>query len=270
MSNIEVHSLHIYPLKSCAAVDLSTAQVGDRGFVNDRILMLVEEDGEFMTQRDHPRMALIQATIDMGMLSLSAGDMPSMVHMLEDEGAPQTVEVWGDLCEAIDQGDEVADWCSRFLEVPCRMYMMRHGFQRNLDPEYRVSEGDHTGFADGYPFLLISQESLDDLNRRMEKPVPMNRFRPNIVVRGCEPYAEDSWRRIQIGDVVLEVVKPCVRCVITTTDQKTAERFKEPLKTLAAYRRIDSGGVIFGQNLIHRRRGTIKTGMPLQVLSFKQ
>jgi uncharacterized protein YcbX len=134
-----------------------------------------------------------------------------------------------------------------------------------LNPNYAISRDDHTGFADGYPILLISEESLEDLNSRLEKPIPMNRFRPNLVVRGCAPFAEDTWKRIQIGEVELGIVKPCPRCVVTTIDKETLEQKKEPLKTLNTFRR-QAGEVMFGQNVIPLNEGRIEVDMRVQVI----
>ncbi|HLA08158.1 MAG TPA: MOSC domain-containing protein, partial [Anaerolineales bacterium] len=140
------------------------------------------------------------------------------------------------------------------------------GFKRKLNPEYAVNADDHTGFADAYPILLISEESLGDLNSRLENPVPMNRFRPNLVVKGCDPYAEDGWNQIRIGDVLVVIVKPCARCEVTTIDKETLERNKEPLKTLGKYRKHKLGA-IFGQNVIPLNSGRIRLGMNVEILS---
>jgi MOSC domain-containing protein len=261
-----VKSLHYYPVKSCAGVELDSAYIFDRGILNDRIFMLVDEDNVFMTQRKNHKMAHIKPRLSGQELTLTAPGMNAISLNFLDYGAGLDVTVWKDRCQAIDQGKEVSDWLSDFLGTSARLVMLSKTFKRKLDPNFALTENNQTGFADGYPSLLISQESLDDLNGRLGKAVPMNRFRPNIVVEGCAAYEEDSWRRIKIGDVTFEVVKPCVRCVITTVDQKTLETAKEPLATLATYRVSPKGGVMFGQNMIHHNNGRICVGYPVEIM----
>jgi uncharacterized protein YcbX len=172
--------------------------------------------------------------------------------------------VWSDRCAA-QRGDPSADaWLSDFLGHACRLVFMPDEGVRPVDPRYAQPQ-DRTAFSDGFPLLLISQPSLDDLNSRLVEPLPMLRFRPNLVVEGCAPYAEDDWRHIRIGDLPLRVVKPCSRCKITTVDPYTAETGSEPLRTLASYRR-QGKQVYFGQNLIHDRPGELALDMPVEVL----
>ena len=261
-----VSALYRYPIKSCAGSPLEIAEIGARGIVHDREFMLVEPaSGLFFTQRELPRMALVEPTTDDGVLRLRAPGMPDLTMPVIAEGQTREVVVWRDGCPAVDQGEEVAAWLSRFLGRPCRLVRMAEGHVRRVDPTYAVSEADQVGFADGYPFLIISEESLADLNARLARPLPMNRFRPNIVVRGGAAYAEDGWRRIRIGGVELSLVKACARCAITTTDQATAEVGREPLATLATYRRAERG-VLFGQNAIHAAAGAIRVGDAIEVL----
>jgi uncharacterized protein YcbX len=168
---------------------------------------------------------------------------------------------------AIDQGDVSARWLSDWLGASVRLVHVDERFKRKLNPEYAVSDEDHTGFADGYPILIISEESLADLNSRLDAshPLPMNRFRPNMVVKGCEPFAEDTWKRIRIGEVEMALVKPCPRCVVTTIDKDSLEKNKEPLKTLSKYR-MQEGGAMFGMNVIPLGEGEIKVGMSVEIL----
>ena len=176
------------------------------------------------------------------------------------------VRVWHNKgVQAIDQGDESARWFSDWLGAPVRLVHIAEGVQRRLNPEYAIRADDHTGFADGYPILITSEEGLQDLNSRLEEQVPMNRFRPNVVVKGCEPFAEDTWNKIKIGNVELAVVKPCARCVVTTIDKETLEQKKEPLKTLAKYRKHKLGA-IFGQNVIPLNGGRLQLGMSVDIL----
>jgi uncharacterized protein YcbX len=267
-----VTSLHYYPIKSCAGIEVTAAEVGDKGFLHDRELLLVTpEDGMFLTQRDLPRMALIRPFIKNGILQVEAPGMPPLDMFLQDEGTQLTTTVWKSTIESIDQGREAARWFSEFLGVDCRLVKMSSGFTRSVNPSYAVSESDQVGYADGFPFLLISDESLEDLNSRMAEPLPMNRFRPNIVIKGSGvPFIEDRIRQIKIGEIVFSIVKPCARCKITTTNQQTAEVGKEPLKTLATFRKVVRRGVMFGQNLIHESRGTLQVGDKVELLRLKK
>jgi uncharacterized protein YcbX len=185
--------------------------------------------------------------------------MPPLALRLDpSETVNTSVTVWDDTCSATWLGEPSARWFSEFLETDCNLVHMADRHVRPADPIF-APPGARVSFADGFPFLLISEESLADLNRRLVAPLPMNRFRPNLVVAGGEPYAEDGWKRIEIGGLSLRVVKPCGRCVVTTTDQDTGERGQEPLRTLATYRRQD-GLVMFGQNVIHEAPGRLRVG----------
>jgi uncharacterized protein YcbX len=265
---MRVSALYAYPIKSCRGSELESAPVGPRGFLGDRQWMLVTPDGDFLTQREYPRIALIHPRWDAGQLEISA---PGMLHYSLGPVVPgprRQVAIWRDTCEAVDQGDAAAEWFSTYLGAPCRLVRLADDFTRQVDQRYAPRPTDQTGFADGFPFLIISQASLDDLNSRLSTPLPMNRFRPNLVVTGCGPFAEDTWKVIRVGGIVLDVVKPCARCVITTTDQDTTERGKEPLHTLASYRNVN-GKVMFGQNAIHRSEGQLRRGDVVEVLETR-
>ena len=266
---MNIKSLHYYPIKSCAGSDLISANVSSRGIENDRVFMVVDINNIFLTQRNHHKMALIKPSLSAGTITLSAPGTPSLSIKIFNTGASENVVVWKDKCLAIDHGKEAAEWISSFLGVSCKLVMMEKLFLRKLDPDFAFSENNQTGFADGYPFLLISQESLNDLNSKLESPLLMNRFRPNIVIEGSTAYAEDRWRKIKISDIVFELVKPCVRCVITTIDQSSLSTSKEPLATLATYRISPNGGVMFGQNLIHHNNGILNVGDSVEVLDSK-
>lgn len=265
---ITVTGLYRYPVKSCAGSAVEAVEVDQRGIRHDRELMLVDaRSGLFLTQREHPRMALIRPSIAEGVLRAEAPGVAPLRLRLTRRGDPRPVVIWRDRCAAVDQGDTAAAWFGAFLGVACRLVRMADGFVRRVDPTYAAEAGDQVGFADGYPFLLISVESLADLNARLDQPLPMNRFRPNIVVRGDgTAFAEDDWRRITIGEITFSIVKPCARCVITTTDQETAAVGKEPLATLATFRRAERG-VFFGQNLVHAGTGTLRVGDAVGVLA---
>lgn len=270
-SDITVSQLYVYPVKSCKAVSLETASFDKRGFVHDRAWAVVDKDGKVLTQRDDSKMALIEPRVEEGqetdsyILHLSAPGMsPIMVPTLEDDGS-QNAEVWGDLCKASDQGEEAALWLSEYLERPVRLRKMHSAEKRAVGKAGRNYPESTVNFQDVYPLLIISEASLNALNKELETPVSMNRFRPNIVVRGCGPYAEDNWRQIIIGKTRIDVVEPCARCVITTIEQETGHKGGEPLKTLARLR-LQGNKTMFGQNAIHLGLDNIAIGDSLEVL----
>ena len=260
-------SLIYYPIKACRGFEVDSSHVEWMGLEHDRRMMVVTPEGEFLTQREHPRLALVSPKLEDGTLTLCAPGFDSMQLAIQSTGTPWPVKIWKSKdVHAIDQGEEAAGWFSDWLGEPVRLVHITDGYLRRINEKYAVSSDDHTGFADGYPILLASEESLQDLNSRLETPVPMNRFRPNLVVKGGEAFAEDTWKRIRLGEVELAVVKPCDRCVVTTIDKETLERSKEPLKTLAKYRKQELGA-IFGQNVIPLNEGRIRLGMNVEVLS---
>ncbi len=263
---IELSGLFCYPVKSLRGLSLPAAEADARGLRLDRHWMLVDPAGRFVTQRQQPRMALIECAVEAAGLRLAAPGMPPL-QLDAPPGGGETLEVqlWSDRCQALAWGAEADAWFSRFLERPVRLVSMSEGGVRPLDPDY-ARPGDQTGFADGFPFLLISEASLADLNRRIGRVLPMRRFRPNLVVRGCAPYAEDHWRRIRIGAVEFRLVKPCSRCIIPSIDPATGERDgSEPLATLSRYRQRGNK-VYFGQNLIHDGPGRLAVGDGVEVL----
>jgi len=265
---ITLSSLIYYPIKACRGFEVQAAQVECMGLEHDRRMMVVTSGGEFLTQREYPRLAHVTPTLQNGTLTLSAPNYDSVQLGIQSSGIPWRVDIWHSKgVHAVDQGEEAAQWFSDWLGASVRLVHIAEGIQRKINPQYAINADDHTGFADGYPILLISEESLQDLNTRLaEGPVPMNRFRPNLVVRGCEAYAEDTWNKIKIGDVELAVVKPCPRCVVTTIDKETLEQGKEPLKILSKYRKHELGA-IFGQNVIPINGGSLRLGMNVEVLA---
>ena len=260
--------LYVYPIKSCAGIPLEASEVDERGLRHDRRWMLVDETGCFMSQRRFERMALIGIRIESDGLLVDAPGMPSLeVPLRPPDSTLLLASVWDDLVEGLTVGDDADLWFSEFLDVGCKLVYLPDESMRLVDPTYG-GPGDRVGLADAFPFLLISEASLSDLNSRLEHPVPMNRFRPNVVVRGSEPFAEDGWRLVRIGSITLRVVKPCARCAIITVDQRTAEVDKEPLRTLARFRKVGKK-VLFGQNLIHDGTGTLRTGDPVRVIQAR-
>jgi hypothetical protein len=263
---IQLSNLTYYPIKACRGFDVTQTQVERMGLANDRRMMVVTPEGDFLTQREHAKLALITPTLKNDSVTLSAPNFVSLQFAIQKTGAPIPVNIWKSKgVSAIDQGDKTAQWLSDWLGVSVRLAHVDERIKRKLNPDYAVSAEDHTGFADGYPILIISEESLTDLNSRLDSPLPMNRFRPNLVVKGCEPFAEDTWKRIRVGEVEMALVKPCPRCVVTTTDQETLEKNKEPLKTLSNYR-MQAGGAMFGMNVIPLNQGEIKVGMSVEIL----
>jgi uncharacterized protein YcbX len=257
--------LHTYPVKSLRGLSPSSHPVARLGLAHDRRWMLVDADGRFLTQREQHRLALLSTRIDGEKLIIEgAGWAPLVLPLQGPTGAPTQVSVWADQVTALDAGDEPADWFSGFLGVTARLVYFPEDGSRQVDLGF-ARAGDDTAFSDGFPFLLISEASLADLNARLDAPLPMRRFRPNLVVSGCDAFDEDRWRRIRIGAVEFRVVKPCSRCVITTLDPETAERGTEPLNTLATYRRRDKR-IYFGQNLIHDDTGELRLGDAVEVL----
>ena len=257
--------LYVYPIKSCGGVAVEEWNVDERGLRHDRRWMLVDETGRFMSQRQSPRMALIGVRFAPDGLIVDAPGMPSLeVPIRPPDGRLRLAQVWDDLVEVSPLGGEADLWFGQFLGVRCRLLYLPDGSLRPVDPDYGRAE-DQVGLADAFPFHLISENSLAELNTRLEQPVPMNRFRPNLVVGGCEPFAEDGWKEVRIGPIKLHVVKPCARCAITTVDQRTAAKTKEPLRTLATFRR-EGNKVLFGQNLVHDGKGILRAGNPVEVL----
>jgi uncharacterized protein YcbX len=263
---ITISDLYYYPVKSCKGIRLEQARIGIRGISGDREFMVVDGTGSFLTQRSHARLALIQPDWNGSELTLSAPGAGKIVVTPEASGKSIRVEIWKSMLKADDQGNTVAGWLSDFLGTTCRLVHFAPDQVRGIDPKYRISETDQISFADAYPFLLLSESSLSDLNRRLDSPITTDRFRPNIVIRGSQAYAEDNWDRIRAGEIVFKLAKPCARCVITTIDQDTAEAGKEPLRTLALYRRSADSEVLFGWNMIHESTGTVFIGDRIALL----
>lgn len=269
---MHVASIHLYPVKSLRGFAVGEAEVDALGLVGDRRFLVVDEQGQFLTQRALPRMALIETALTARDLVLRAphGGSCSVPLQATSPAEIVTVRVWkseGLLAE--DCGVEVAVWLSDCLRFPCRLVRIGGKFVRPINKPGKSRPDDVVNFADGYPFMILSAATLDDLNDRLAAPLPMNRFRPSFVVGDCAAFAEDTWQRFRVGNVVFRAAGSCARCVVTTTDQETAERGKEPLRTLATYRRspADPTDVIFGQNLIHETKtGTLRVGDEVVVI----
>ena len=263
---LEVSELFIYPIKSLGGIAVKSAKITDRGFQYDRRWMLVDSDNRFLTQREFPQMALLQVQLSANGLHVHHKinkTTPVNIPVDSEYNEVTTVQVWSDKCKAIFVSQELDEWFSEMLSIKCRLVYMPDSSKRRVDSRYAENK-EITSFTDGYPFLLIGQSSLDDLNMRLTEPLPMNRFRPNIVFTGAEPYQEDKIQHFSINDIQFYGVKLSSRCVVTTIDQDIALKSKEPLKTLAGYRQKNNN-IYFGQNLLHKGEGEIRIGDVIMV-----
>lgn len=263
--DMRVSDLIIFPVKSCGPIHVNSFELGRFGPQGDRRWMLVEADsGQFISQRQCPRMTLIQVSqTDTGIEIAAPGCAPLMVSE-PVSGPHKDVTVWGDSVASLDAGEAAAKWFGDFLERPCRLVYMPDDSSRAVDRDF-ASAGQQVGFADGFPLLLISEASLEALNERLDQAVEMLRFRPNIVVSGCDAFAEDQWKSIRIGDCVFKVAKPCARCVIPSIDPRSGDKTPGFSRALASFRRRD-GEVFFGQNLLYEDFSTISVGDCLTVI----
>lgn len=257
-----VTEINIYPIKSLGGISLQTSFVEERGLKYDRRWVLADEKNVFITQRQNEQMALIDVKLENDGLSVS--HRTKRIASLKVPFTPQTIEhkditIWDDIVNAIRVSDEADAWFSAVLDMKCSLFYQPDDSIRLTDPKYSITKEEHTSFADGYPILIIGQESLNNLNERLEEPVSMKRFRPNIVFSGGEAHTEDSWKYFTIADVKLVGVKPCARCVLTTINPETSTKGKEPLRTLNQYRNFNSK-VLFGQNLLVVETGKIAIG----------
>ena len=262
---MHLSSITAYPIKACGGISSAAWELDAFGLRHDRRWMVVTPQGDFLTQREYPRLALVRVHVGETELLIEAPGMTPLSLVLEPpSGEPVTVQVWGDLCRATLPAPKADGWFTRFLGAELRLAYLPGESFRQVDPEYSASRR-RVSFADGYPFLILGTGSLDDLNRRLAQPLPMSRFRPNLVVHGAEPFAEDRWRRIRVGSMEFDLVKSCDRCVVTTNDQTTAELGPEPLRTLATFRRA-KGQVMCGRNAIHAGPGRVQVGDTVEVL----
>lgn len=251
-STARITSLHVYPVKSCAGMAVQRARLTRAGFEHDRQWMIVRPNGRFVTQRELPRLALVRPEVGDDALRLSAPDAEPLRIDSEHEGASVEVVVWREQCKAIDAGDVAARWLERQLGEPLRLVRFDPAFKRVSDPAWTGDIEALSQFSDAFPWLIISQASLAKLNAELTQKLPMNRFRPNIVIDGVQPFEEDVIDTLSSDQVTLRPVKPCTRCAITTTSQERGERDgDEPLRTLRSFR-FDAKlrGVTFGQNAV--------------------
>ncbi|MEP7076903.1 MAG: MOSC domain-containing protein [Acidobacteriota bacterium] len=280
MDIMKISEINIYPVKSLKGIGLTEAQVEKRGLRHDRRWMLTDKADVFFTQREFPRMATIEVTVGDDLVKFTANGFRELIvpHVPGTQDR-RLVTIWQNVCEGDVYEKEVNDWFSEVLETDCQLVYMPDATERHVNERFDTGN-DIVSFADGYPLMLLGENSLAELNSRLPEQLPMNRFRPNLVVTGSEAFAEGTWKRIRIGDVTFRVVKPCVRCVMTTVDQATGEfDGKEPLKTLASYRMardvlpsayeamgLSANGILFGENLIPDSTGSIALDDPVVVI----
>ncbi|WP_198555738.1 YcbX family protein [Colwellia sp. 75C3] len=271
---MQLSQISVYPLKSSAGIQVSNSWVDELGLSFDRRFVLSDDKGQFITARTEPTLCLIQANITATGLVLTAPDMPKLVinyHQLTE--LYQTVFVWDDNINAQQGNTEHHQWFSRYLKRPCQLLHFGELSTRKVpDTSNRTNQ---LAFADGYPLLLISQASLDDLNKRCSTTITMNQFRPNLVIDNCDAFAEDTWQHIRIGEVEFELRKPCTRCIFTTINPETAIKdiHQEPITSLKTYRQAADGDlkgeILFGQNLIPLNQGQIKLTDTITIIKKK-
>jgi uncharacterized protein YcbX len=255
---LTLSEINIYPIKSLGGISLQTSEVEERGLKHDRRWVLVDETNTFFTQRDFPEMALIKVSVENNGLKLihrTKTIEPLFIPFDFEHMKTDKVVIWDDTVIGEFYNKQIDTWFSKIIGIKCHLVKMPESTKRIVDRKY--AEDKIVSFADGYPFMIIGQSSLYDLNSRMDIPIPMNRFRTNFVFTGGKPFEEDSWSKFKIGNVVFNAVKPCARCVITTTNQETAERLHEPLLTLSKYRKFNNK-VMFGMNLVCESTGIVK------------
>jgi len=262
--SFSVTQLAIYPVKSLRAIAQQSMQIDRLGPKGDRRYIITDSSGRFLTQREYPSMCLIDVAIQGAVLTLSTPSMSPLRIDAAIDAKPTVVTVWRDAVEACDLGDSAAAWLTRYLGIEVRLHYMPDHSNRLIDQAYG-KQGDCVSFADGFPILLITEASLREFNRALPQPIGSERFRPNIVIDSDVPYAEDQWRRLRIGSIEFDVVKPCSRCVIPSIDPLTGKKQPYVVQALARLRRRGNA-VYFGQNLIHRGSGTISVGDPVIVL----
>jgi uncharacterized protein YcbX len=260
---MKISEIKIFPIKSLGGISVQSSVVERRGLQFDRRWMLVNRDGIFFTQREFPKLSTVSVALAENGVNVCATGFESIYIPYGIDGKKIRVQVWGSECDAIPNSAVINEWFSEFLKFECKLVFMPDESEREVNP--RFNKGNEiVSFADGYPIMVIGENSLNELNCRLETKLPMNRFRPNLVVFGSGAFAEDGWKKIRIGETVFRITKPCERCVVTTVEQERGEfAGKEPLKTLANFRSakdvypdsfedfgLSATSVLFGQNLI--------------------
>jgi len=256
-----------YPVKGLRGYSLQKADAQRIGLAGDRRWMIVDETGKFITQRQYPKLAQVDASPTARGVALRHATLGAIEVDFPSERAPiETVVVWRDAVPA-RLAESAGPYLSAFLDKPVRLVYLHDALARRVDPAFGRAE-DRVSFADGFPMLITSTASLADLNRRLPQAIGMDRFRPSLVVEGAPAWAEDTWRRLQIGGLSFRIVKPCSRCAVPTLDPLTGEALdgNEPVRTLGAFHRAANGGIIFGQNAIPDEVGALQVGDPVEIV----
>lgn len=267
MTPLNISEIWVYPIKSLGGIALEKAQVQAKGLRYDRRWMLIDDNGVAMTQRDFPQMALFKPEIVNDKIIVTykqSGKAIASVEFSSTIAASNdglTATVWSDDVTVLEVDPEVSQWFSHHLHTACRLVAFPEVNARPVEAQHRVHQ-EHVSLADAFPFLIIGQRSLDDLNSRLTNPVPMNRFRPNFVFTGGHAFMEDHWKNLAIGQVSFVAVKKSARCALPTVNQDTAEKGPEPLRALSAYRKVGNK-VYFGQNLVCLDEGEVRIGDPV-------
>ncbi len=267
MENIRIGSLYIYPIKSISGIALAESEAEEKGFRHDRRWMLIDENNKFITQRKFHELALIDLKIEKDTMILSHRTRnygKAEAPLETSHGKLMISHIWHDEVEVLWPGLPADKWFSEILNIPCKLVFMPREAKRQIDTDW-VPEPMNTSLSDSYPYLLTNEASLADLNQKAHKSMEMRRFRPNIVVAGAPPWAEDRWQRFRAGEAVFRIIKPCARCVVTTIDPDTGKKGREPLKTLSTYRK-DGHKILFGQNMILEKRGILRVDDKIEVL----
>jgi uncharacterized protein len=258
--SLKISELYVYPIKSLGGIPLQSARVMEKGIQHDRRWMLMDESNVFLTQRIHNHMALFKTSLSADGVGVAFKDDFIEIPFDLVEGGPVRAKIWDDEVTVNEVSDKHSAWFTKHIGMNCKLVAFPENNQRLIDPKYRIAD-ENVSLADAYPLLIIGQSSLDDLNERMSSPVPMNRFRPNVVFTGGDPFDEDTWKRFAMGLLNFAGVKPCKRCILPTVDQETGVKGVEPLATLSKFRRKDnSTGVYFGQNVTPLSLGEISVG----------
>jgi uncharacterized protein YcbX len=268
LSSMKLTEIWIYPVKSLGGIKVNKARVMEKGLEYDRRYMLVDEDNQFITQRVYPQLALFKLSKDGDEFKVTyrsdAINIPVQPLLSKEQS---TVTIWDDTVQAVELGNVYNQWFSERVGINCKLIFFPEENKRPVDRNF-ANNNEQVGFADGYPFLIIGQGSLDDLNTKLKMPVPMNRFRPNFVFSDGEPFAEDGWKDFIIGENKFIGLKLCARCVLTTVNQDTGEKGIEPLATLSKFRKVGSK-VNFGQNLVAVNHNEVCVGDEIKVTSFQ-
>lgn len=265
MTQAILSDIYIYPVKSLAGIKVSTWPVNEKGLLHDRKWMLIDSNNHFLSQRRVTEMALIKTQLIDDKLVLSTSASNSISLPLNPVGGDEiNTTIWKDQCIAKTTSKEASQWLSNFLNIECQLVYQPDNVVRIVDPNYATAN-DRVNFSDGFPFLIVSEASLTHLNHAMNLQLPMQRFRPNLVISNCDAYAEDSWREIQINNINFRLPKACSRCSVPTIDIETAKTSKEPLTTLNRLRRWNNR-VFFGQNALHSEAGILSIGNTVEII----